>query len=140
MSRSAAAVLRIEPRSRRVTDEIRIAARPGSEAPAPIAITATPSDVWVLNANTATVTRIDARTRGLTATIPLSLEQSPRDIDAGAGAVWVANFDGSLTRIPVRGGAPRSSFLGASLVGVAGSAKRVWVAVSPLDQHIPGGS
>lgn len=140
MSRRAAAVLRIDPRSGRVTDEVRIVARAGSEAPAPIAITATPSAVWVLNANTATVTRIDARTRGVTATTALSLEQSPRDIDAGAGAVWVANFDGSLTRIPQRGGEPRSSFLRASLVGVAGSATRVWVAVSPLDQHIPGGS
>jgi DNA-binding SARP family transcriptional activator len=140
ISRSAAAVLRIDPRSGRVTDDVRIVARPGSEAPAPIAIAATPSDVWVLNANTATVTRIDARTRGVTGTTALSLEQSPRDIGAGAGAVWVASFDGSVTRIPLGGGEPRSSFLGASLVGVAGSAKRVWVAVSPLDQHIPGGS
>ena len=139
ISREDAAVVRVDPRSGRVTDEIRIAARPGGEAPAPIAVAATSSAVWVLNGNTATVSKIDARTLGVTATIPLSLEQSPRDIDAGAGAVWVANFDGTLTRIPVGRGEPRSSFLRASLVGVAGSAGRVWLAAVALDQQIPGG-
>jgi DNA-binding beta-propeller fold protein YncE len=94
----------------------------------------------VLNGNTATVSRIDALTRGVTATIPLSREQAPRDIDAGAGAVWVSNLDGTVTRIPVRGGEPRSSFLRASLVGVAGSARRVWLAAVALDQQIPGGA
>jgi DNA-binding SARP family transcriptional activator/DNA-binding beta-propeller fold protein YncE len=139
ISRRDAAVIRIDPDVARVTDDIRIVARPGREAPAPIAVAATRSAVWVLNGNTATVSRIDARTRGVTTTIPLSVEQSPRDIDAGAGAIWVANFDGSLTRIPESGGKPRSSFLGASLVGVAGSAQRVWVAVTALDQNSPGG-
>jgi DNA-binding SARP family transcriptional activator len=139
ISRRDAAVIRVDPGAARVTDDIRIVARPGTEAPAPIAIAATRSAVWILNGNTATVSRIDARTRGVTTTIPLSVEQSPRDIDAGAGAIWVANFDGSLTRIPERGGTPRSSFLGASLVGVAGSAKRVWVTVTALDQNTPSG-
>jgi DNA-binding SARP family transcriptional activator len=139
ISRRDAAVIRIDPVVARVTDDIRIVTRPGTEAPAPIAIAATRLAVWVLNGNTATVSRIDARTRGVTTTIPLSLEQSPRDIDAGAGAIWVASFDGSLTRIPEHGGTPRSSFLGASLVGVAGSAKRVWVTVTALDQNTPSG-
>ena len=139
VSREDAAVVRVDPRTARVTDEIRIVERPDSEAPAPIAVAATASAVWVLNGNTATVSRIDARTRGVTETIPLSLEQSPRDIDAGAGAVWVSNFDGTVTRIPVGGGEPRSSFLRASLVGVAGSTKRVWLAAVALDQQIPGG-
>jgi DNA-binding SARP family transcriptional activator/DNA-binding beta-propeller fold protein YncE len=138
ISRRDAAVIRVDPGEARVTDDIRIVARPGTEAPAPIAIAATRSAVWVLNGNTATVSRIDARTRGVTTTIPLSVEQSPRDIDAGAGAIWVANFDGSLTRISEPGDKSRSSFLGASLVGVAGSAKRVWVAVTALDQNLPG--
>jgi DNA-binding beta-propeller fold protein YncE len=139
ISRADAAVVRVDPRTARVTDEIPIVARPGGEAPAPIAIAATAAAVWVLNGNTATVSRIDARTRGVTAIIPLSLEQAPRDIDAGTGAVWVANFDGTVTRIPVAGGEPRSSFLSASLVGVAGSARRVWLATVALDQQIPGG-
>jgi DNA-binding beta-propeller fold protein YncE len=138
-SRSDAAVVRIDPANGVVTDDIPVVGRPGSDAPAPIAIAATPSAVWVLNGNTATVSRIDTRTRGVTATIPLALEGSPRDIDAGAGSVWVSSFDGSVTRIPVDGGEPRTSFVGESLVGVAGSATRVWVAAVALDQQIPGG-
>jgi DNA-binding beta-propeller fold protein YncE len=139
ISRAAAAVVRIDPRRGVITDDVRIVARPGGAAPAPIALTTTASSVWVLNGNTATVSRIDARTVGVTGTIPLSLEQSPRDIATGAGAVWVSSFDGSLTRIPVRGGAPRSSFAGESLVGVAASPQRVWIAATALDQQIPGG-
>jgi DNA-binding SARP family transcriptional activator len=138
-SRSDATVVRVDPRTGAITDDIPIVGRPGSEAPAPVAIAATPSAVWVLNGNTATVSRIDARTRGVMATIPLAIETSPRDIEAGAGAVWVSSFDGSVTRIPLSGGEPRASFVGESLVGVAGSARHLWVAVVALDQQIPGG-
>jgi DNA-binding SARP family transcriptional activator len=138
-SRSAATVVRVDPRTGVITDEIPIVGRPGSDAPAPIAIAATAAAVWVLNGNTATVSRIDARTRGVTATIPLAIEASPRDIEAGAGAVWVSSFDGSVTRIPLDGGEPRAGFVGESLVGVAGSARHLWVAAVALDQQIPGG-
>jgi DNA-binding beta-propeller fold protein YncE len=116
---------------------VRIVARPGSDAPAPIALAVTGDAVWVLNANTATVTRIDPRTLGITGSVPLSHEMSPRDIEAGGGAVWVTGFDGTVTRIAP--GEPRSSFLGESLVGVAGSSSRVWAAAIALDQQIPGG-
>jgi DNA-binding SARP family transcriptional activator len=134
------AVVRIDPRTGTVTDDIPVARRSGSsEAPVPIAITATASAVWVLNGNTATVSRIDPSTRAVTATIPLAREASPRDIEAAAGAVWVSSFDGSVTRIPPAGGEPRSSFVGESLVGIAGSPRRLWVAAVALDQQIPGG-
>jgi DNA-binding beta-propeller fold protein YncE len=139
ISRRDAAVVRIDPRTGAVTDDIPIVRRSGSKAPAPIAIAVTASAVWVLNGNTATVSRIDASTRAVTATIPLALEASPRDIEAAAGAVWVSSFDGSVTRIPPAGGEPRSSFVGESLVGVAGSPRRLWVAAVALDQQIPGG-
>jgi streptogramin lyase len=139
ISRADAALLRVDPVAGRVTDEVRIVARPGSEAAAPIAVAVTGDAVWVLNANTATVTRVDARTRGITASVPLSIETSPRDIEAGAGAVWVSAFDGTVTRIVPSGGEPRSSFLGTSLVGIAGSPSRVWAAAIALDQQIPGG-
>jgi hypothetical protein len=138
-TRRDAAVARIDPRVGRVTDVIEVVARPGGEAPAPIAIAATATDVWGLNGNTATLSRIDARTRGITATIALALEASPRDVDTGAGAVWVSHFDGSVTRVPVGRGDPRSSFLETSLVGVAGTERRVWVASVALDQQVPGG-
>jgi DNA-binding SARP family transcriptional activator/streptogramin lyase len=137
ISRADAALLRISAATGRVTDEVRIVARPGSDAPAPIALAVTGNAVWVLNANTATVTRIDPRTLGITGSVPLSHEMSPRDIEAGGGAVWVTGFDGTVTRIAP--GEPRSSFLGESLVGVAGSSSRVWAAAIALDQQIPGG-
>ena len=138
-SRRDATVFRVDPRTGAITDRIPIVGRPGSDAPAPIAIAATAAAVWVLNGNTATVSRIDARTRGVTATIPLAIEASPRDIEGGAGAVWVSSFDGSVTRIPLDGGEPRAAFVGESLVGVAGSARHLWVAAVALDQQIPGG-
>jgi DNA-binding beta-propeller fold protein YncE len=135
-----AAVVRVDPGARRITDVIPIVARPGSEAAAPMAIAATHEAVWVLNGNTATVTRIDARTRGVVATIRLAVDRGPRDLDAGAGAVWVANFDGSVTRIPVAGGRPKTIELGGSLTGVAAGARRVWLASTALDQRLPGGA
>jgi DNA-binding beta-propeller fold protein YncE len=138
-SRRDASVVRVDPRTGAVTDDIPIVGRPGSEAPAPIAIAATAATVWVLNGNTATVSRIDARTRGVTATIPLAIEASPRDIDASAGAVWVSSFDGSVTHVPLGRGEPRSGFVGESLVGVAGTPRDLWVAAVALDQQIPGG-
>jgi DNA-binding SARP family transcriptional activator len=139
ISRDDAALLRIDPGSGRVTDEVALVGRTGSESPAPIALAVAGDAVWVLNANTATVTRVDASTLGVTATVPIALESSPRDIEAGAGAVWVAGFDGTVTRIAVGRGEPRSTFLRASLIGIAGSPSRVWAAAIALDQQIPGG-
>jgi DNA-binding SARP family transcriptional activator len=138
ISTADATVLRIDPATGRVTDEIAIVRRPGSEAPAPIALAVTAEAVWVLNANTASVTKIDVRTLGIRETLPLAIETSPRDIDAGAGAVWVAAFDGTVTRIATTGGEPRSSFVGTSLVAVAGARDRVWAAAVALDQQLPG--
>ena len=82
---------------------------------------------------------IDARRSPLPRRSRSRSKSSPRDIEAGAGAVWVSSFDGTVTRIPPVAGEPRSTFLGASLVGVAGSAWRVWVAAIALDQQVPGG-
>ena len=139
ISRRDATVVRIDPGTGKVTDELRLVGRPDAETPAPIAVTVTDRAVWVLNANTATVTRIDAPSLSVAATIPIALESSPRDIEAGAGAVWVSSFDGTVTRIPVGRGEPRSTFLGASLIGIAGSASRVWAAAIALDQQVAGG-
>jgi YVTN family beta-propeller protein len=140
-STRAATVVRVDPRTGRITNTIPIVGRPGGEAPAPIAIAATRDAVWVLNGNTATVTRIDAHDRGLVVgTTPIGVERGPRDIEAGAGAVWVANFDGSVTRIPAGGGAPREIDLGGALSKVAAGPARVWLGSTALDQQLPGGA
>jgi DNA-binding beta-propeller fold protein YncE len=123
-----------------VTDEIRIVARPGGDAPAPIAVAAGAGAVWVLNGNTATVSRIDPRTRGLTDTISLTRDQAPRGVAVDGRHVWVAGFDGSATAIPASGGRPRSSFVGVSLAGVTAAADRVWLAAVAIDRQLGGGS
>jgi DNA-binding SARP family transcriptional activator len=139
ISRNDATLVRIDPANGRVTDEVRLVGHPGSETPAPIALTVAGSAVWVLNANTATVTRVDAASLAVTQTISIALESSPRDIEAGAGAVWVSSFDGTVTRLPTGPGDPRSTFLAASLIGIAGSPDRVWAAAIALDQQVAGG-
>src|SRR4051794_11488200 len=140
LSTSGAAVVRVDARRRRITDVIPIVARPGSEAPAPVAIAATGDWVWVLNGNTATVSRIDARQRGVVGSTALGVEHGPSDIDVVGQDAWVANFDGSVTRIPAGGGPVRSTSLGGALTGVTGTRQRLWVVSTALDQQLPGGS
>jgi streptogramin lyase len=101
-------VLRLDPRTRRVTDRIQIVSRPGFESPYPVAIEVGAGSVWVLNANTQTVTRIDRRARGITATIPIGIERGPLRLAAGDGAAWVANDDGTLSRIDATSNAVRT--------------------------------
>ena len=101
------------------------------------AITATHDAVWVLDAATATVSWIRARDLRVGPHVRLNADQDAHDIDQGAGAVWVANGDGSVTRIPVGGGRVRSWSVGGSLVGVAGGRTRVWLANVALPRHIP---
>lgn len=137
ISSRTASVLRIDARTRAVTDEIPIA-RAGDEAPFPVGIVATAKAVWVLNRNTASVTRIDPRTRGLDATIPIGVDRVPNEIAAAGGTAWVANEDGTLSRIA--GGHATSQWVGESLRQVAVDGNRIWVATTALDQQMPGGA
>jgi DNA-binding SARP family transcriptional activator len=137
-SNRGANVIRVDARRNRITDVIPIVGRPGAEAPAPIAIAATAESVWVLNGNTATVSRINARQPGVVGSIPLGVEHGPRDIGVGAGAAWVASFDGSVMRLPDRGGPVRSTSVGGSLIGVAATERQVWVTHTALDPQLRG--
>jgi Bacterial transcriptional activator domain len=137
ISSRTASVLRIDARTRAVTDEIPIA-RAGDEAPFPVGIVATAEAVWVLNQNTASVTRIDPRTRGLDATIPIGVDRVPNEIAAAGDTAWVANEDGTLSRIS--GGDATSRWVGESLRQVAVDGNRIWVATAALDQQMPGGA
>jgi DNA-binding SARP family transcriptional activator/DNA-binding beta-propeller fold protein YncE len=136
-SRSGASVIRIDARRSRITDAIPIVGRPGGERPAPIAIAATAESVWVLNGNTATVLHINARARGVIGSISLGAEHGPRDIAAAAGAAWVANLDGSVMRLPDRGGRVRSVAVGDSLIGVAAGERHVWLTHTAREQPLP---
>jgi DNA-binding SARP family transcriptional activator/streptogramin lyase len=139
-SSSTATVLRIDPRTGALADPIQIATRRGSDKPYPVGIATTPGTVWVLNGNTATVTRIDAAQGGVRATIAIGMDRLPRGIGASGGTVWVANFDGSVSRIDPGRASPSSIWIGNSLSGVVAAGERVWVTTTALDQQLPGGT
>jgi DNA-binding SARP family transcriptional activator len=132
-------VVRIDPRTNAVT-AIPIAARSGSDAPFPIGIATTPGTVWVLNGNTATLTRIDARLGAVIATLPIGMDRLPRAVAASGRTVWVANFDGSVSRVEPGNATPSSLWVGESLGNVAAHGERVWVTTTALDQQLPGGT
>ena len=139
-SAERAAVVRIDARTNAVTDVIPIVSRGGAEAPFPIGIAANALGVWVLNGNTATVTRIDPQQRGPTDTIPIGVDRVPSDIAAAGKTVWVANFDGSLSRIDAGRRAAASLWVGEALSDVASDGTRIWATTVALDQQLPGGS
>jgi DNA-binding SARP family transcriptional activator len=124
---SPAAVLRIDPATARVTDRIPIVGRTPADAPYPISVAAAGDFVWVLNANTATVTKIDVHTRGVVQTTRVGVDRAPQQVAADPGAAWVAGADGSLTRIDARTGVVEAIPVGHGLRDVAVGGGRVWV-------------
>lgn len=135
-----ASVVRVDPRTDAVSDVIPIVSRGGAEEPFPIGIAANADGVWVLNGNTATVTRIDPQQRGPTDTIPIGVDRLPSDIAAADRTVWVANFDGSLSRIDPERREAASLWVGESVSDVASDGGRIWMTTAALDQQLPGGS
>jgi DNA-binding SARP family transcriptional activator/ABC-type branched-subunit amino acid transport system substrate-binding protein/streptogramin lyase len=120
-------VLRIDPQSGRVTARIPIVAQAGSRSPFPIAIATGLGSVWVLNATAASVTRIDPVQGGVTATIPIGIERVPQRLAVGDGAAWIADADGTLTRIDATTNATTTTAVAPSLYDVGVGAGGVWV-------------
>ena len=87
----------------------------------------------------ATVTRIDPQTRGVAAVVPIGVDRAPNEIAASDQAAWVANEDGTLSRIDETATSADSLWVGGAVRGVAVAAGRVWVATSALDQQLQGG-
>jgi len=123
-----AVALRIDPATNRITDRIPIARRAGGDAPRAIAIAVGAGFVWVLEANTATVTKIDPRTRAVVQTTRVGVDRSPVQIAAGSDAAWVADDDGTLSRIDAHTGALEAVPVGHGLRDVAVAGDSVWVA------------
>ena len=140
ISAQAPGLVRIDPRTGRVTDRLAIVARAGQEAPFPVGLAVTPDAVWILSANTGTVTRVDPRTRGIVATVPIGVDRVPNQIAASGRSAWVANDDGTLSRLDPAKGAAQSLWVGESLREVAATGSRVWVTTTALDQSLPGGA
>jgi streptogramin lyase len=132
-------VIRVDPSTRSATDRLQLVTRQNEAAPTPVAIAAGASAIWVLNSNTATVTRVDPVTRGVSATIQIGVDRVPNAIATDGARAWVANEDGTLSRIDSGAGAAASIWVGKSLRQVAAAGSRLWVATAALDQQLPGG-
>jgi DNA-binding SARP family transcriptional activator/DNA-binding beta-propeller fold protein YncE len=139
ISSRRATVARVDPRTNAVTP-IPISTRGGTAAPSPIGVAATSRAVWVLNANTGTVSVIDAEHGGVTDTIEIGIDRAPRSIAAAGTAVWVANADGTVARIDAADGTAATLEVGEALSGIALSGRRMWLTTRALDNQLPGGS
>ena len=130
VSGPSAVALEIAPRSGAVLSRVPIAGRTDALAPFPTAIALGGSSVWVLNANTSNLTKIDPKLRAVVATIELGIDRAPVDLAVGEGAVWtVDRGDGTLARIDARTGEMRTISLGQDPVSVAVGSTRVWASV-----------
>jgi hypothetical protein len=132
--------MRVDPQRAAVSDRITLAGRPGGNAPFPIGIAATADAVWVLNGNTATTTQIDPVSRAIVRNVELGVERVPNDIAAAGQTAWVANGDGTLSRVDAGAATARSIWVGESLEEVATNGRRVWATTIALDQKLPGGA
>ncbi len=127
ISGPAASAVQLDPDTGVATARIPIASSPGLESPYPIAIALGAGFVWVLNANSGTVTKIDPAVRGVAATIAVGIVRGPVRLAAGLGAAWVASADGTLSRIDASSDAVTTFPVAAGLTDVAVAAGHVWV-------------
>ena len=112
------ATLRIDPATNEIVATIPIA---GED------VAAAEGRVWILDVLAGTVTPINARTN--TAGRPIALSGLPIAIAAGAGAVWVLDRAGIVSKIPVGGNAAIDTVsVGETPRDIAIGAEAVWVA------------
>src|SRR5207245_2640791 len=128
ISGAAAMLVGLAPHTGAVMVRIPIASRPGLESPYPLAVAVGAGFVWVLDGNTASVTKIDSEQRIVSATIPIGIDHAPVRLAAGDGGAWVANGDGSLSRIDATTNAVETIGVSHRLKDVAVAAGSVWVA------------
>jgi DNA-binding SARP family transcriptional activator/ABC-type branched-subunit amino acid transport system substrate-binding protein/streptogramin lyase len=126
ISGSSATAIRLD-RTGRVSARIQIVSRPGLESPYPLQVAVGAGSVWVLDGNTATVTRIDPEQRTVSQTIRIGIEHNPVRLAVGNDAAWVANNDGTLTRIDAATGHVTVLPIGPRLEDVAVAESKVWV-------------
>jgi branched-chain amino acid transport system substrate-binding protein len=126
ISGASATAIRLD-RLGNVAVRIAIVSKPGLESPYPLAVAVGEGYVWVLNGNTDTVTKIDPAERTVAATIPIGIEHGPVRLTTGEGAAWVANNDGTLTRIDANTDEVATIPIGHRLEDVAFVDGHVWV-------------
>jgi DNA-binding SARP family transcriptional activator len=126
ISGKSAEVLRVDPRTRKVTMRLPLVDTPGLESGFPRAIAAGGAYVWVLNGNTGALTKIDPRARSVVSTTRVGVERAPAQLAADTGAVWVANEDGTLARVDAESDDVSFYDVGRTLRDVAVGAGAVW--------------
>jgi DNA-binding SARP family transcriptional activator/streptogramin lyase len=126
-SGASGSVLGFNPRRPVAPVAIPIAGGRNLEPSYPIAVARGMGSIWVLNGNTATVTRIDPVQLAPIATYRIGIERSPKRLTAGLGAVWVGNDDGTLARLDPSGGTPRVLAVAPGIKDVAIAGGAVWV-------------
>jgi hypothetical protein len=131
--------VRIDPRTRLVDDQLRLSRR-GASAPVPASIAATERAIWILNRNTASVVRIDPEQVRIADVISIGIERVPNEIVGAGRTAWVANEDGTLSRLDEGAGVSQSLRVGESLREIAPDGPRLWVGTAALDQQLPGGA
>ncbi len=98
VSSSARVVLRLDPLTAEVRDQISMAATGSGRQT--LAISTDADFVWVLNGDARTVAKIDPDLHEVVENYRLDLGRGSLALAAGAGVAWVSNaFDGTVTRI-----------------------------------------
>ena len=87
-----AGLVRVDPKTNKVAGITKI-------GPKPRFLTVGEGSVWVLNQGDGTVSRVDATTGKLLATIPAGIPGLGGEIAYGGGSVWVTVFGFPITRI-----------------------------------------
>jgi len=117
----ADAVDRVDPSTLRIRKAIPL---PGTGTQ----ITAGAGGVWVAEDRSGAVVQIDPGTNSIRRSIRVGRDAP--GIAVGLGALWITHRDGTLTRVPVSGGARRASPVSRSVGPLAG------VAVDPGDRSL----
>ncbi|MFL5962413.1 MAG: ABC transporter substrate-binding protein [Gaiellaceae bacterium] len=125
ISGESATALRVNRRGA-VTARVSIVSKPNFASPYPMQVRIGAGYVWVLNANTATVTKIDPEQRSVAATIPIGIDRHPVRLAVGSRFAWVANGDGTLSRIDAATDGVKTIPVGHNLRDVAVAGGTVW--------------
>lgn len=82
--------------------------------------------VWFVTSSGSRLFEINPESSRMTETFPVG--RGPSGVAIGEGAVWIANSrDGTVTRVDLRGGEPRTIELGPSSGGVVAAYGAVWI-------------
>ena len=118
-------ISRVDPRTRRVVRTIPTDASAGG-------IAFGGGSLWVANSDAATISRIDPQYNRPVQTIPVRAQfpfPAPIALAAGAGAVWIVNSSGAVSRLdPARGTVTATIIVGEEPRAIAIGAGAVWVA------------